>query len=183
MAESALSVTQILDRLSEASQRPRYAFMILNLLAEQAGSDGRAGPFIIDKDQERLSLREYIGKSLSRMSGRDRRRKQLEKRVREELAGNLPDDLFEAQKIVDQAVDERARGYGADNFSRVVSELEKCGYLRRYYDGYPSPTQIGEASAISSAFSMGTSLRPSGSSASITSRFELVLRFRTPRRK
>src|SRR3546814_8841071 len=73
------------------------------------------------------------------MSGRDSRRKQLERRIREDLKDKLPEDLFEAQKIVDEAVSERVRTTGADNFSRIVGELEKCGYIARYYEGYRTP--------------------------------------------
>jgi len=134
--KSALSVSQILDQLSDVSSRPRYAFMILHLLAEQAGPEGTAGPIVTDEDQERLTLREYIGKRLAKMSGRDKRRRELELRVRIELADTLPPDLFEAQKIVDREVDERVRASGADNFSRVVGELERAGYLTRFYQGY-----------------------------------------------
>lgn len=134
--KSAMSVSQILDQLSDVSSRPRYAFMILHLLAEQAGPGGRAGPIVTDEDQERLTLREYIGKRLSKMSGRDKRRRELEARVRAELADTLPPDLFEAQQLVDREVAERTRASGADNFSRVVSELERAGYLTRFYQGY-----------------------------------------------
>ena len=133
---SATSVSQILDNLAEFSSRPRYAFMILHLLAEQAGPTGKAGPIVTDEDQERLTLREYIGKRLLRMSGRDHRRKQLEARVRVDLASKLPDDLFEAQKMIDREVSERAKAVGADNFSRIVGELESAGYLTRFYEGY-----------------------------------------------
>ncbi len=139
MANAPMSVSNILDHLATTSTRPRYAFAVLALLAEQAGPTGKTGPFITDEDQEKLSLREYIGKHLARMSGRDNRRKQLERRIREELQDKLPEDLFEAQRIVDQAVHERVRATGADNFSRIVGELEKCGYIARYYEGYRTP--------------------------------------------
>ena len=135
MANSPVDVGQILDRLAEVSTRPRAAFMILTLLAEEAGAEGKAGPFV-DDGEERLPLREYIGKRLSRMSGRDRRRKLLEQRVRAELSDELPADLFEAQAIVDRHVSQRVRASGADNFSRIVGELEKCGFLSRFYQGY-----------------------------------------------
>lgn len=133
---SATSVCQILDELAVVSSRPRYAFMVLHLLAELAGPSGRAGPIVTDIDQERLTLREYIGKRLSRISGRDRRRQDLEGRVRAELGGKLPDDLFEAQEMIDREVTERVRAVGADNFSRVVGDLERAGYLTRFYAGY-----------------------------------------------
>lgn len=135
MGRSAISVGHILDRLAEASSRPRYAFAVLNLLAEQAGPGHEVGPFIRDED-EVLPLRSWVGKRLARLSGRSERRKRIEQRVREELAEKLPTDLFEAQKIVDAAVEERVRSIGADNFSRVVTELEKAGFVSRFYAGY-----------------------------------------------
>src|SRR3546814_4384378 len=73
------------------------------------------------------------------LSGRDSRRRQLESRIREDLKDVLPEDMFEAQRIVDEKVHERVRATGADNFSRVVGELEKCGYIARYYEGYRTP--------------------------------------------
>lgn len=135
MGKSATNVGQILDRLSEVSSRPRYAFAVLNLLAEQAGPGSKVGPFIED-DGETLPLRTWVGKRLSRLSGRSARRRKIEQRIREELADTLPDDMFEAQKIVDAAVEQHVRATGADNFSRVISELEKAGYLSRFYAGY-----------------------------------------------
>jgi hypothetical protein len=139
MANAPMSVSNILDQLATTSSRPRYAFAVLALLAEQAGPTGKTGPFITDQDEEKLSLREYIGKRLARMSGRDSRRRQLESRIREDLKDVLPEDMFEAQRIVDEKVNERVRATGADNFSRVVGELEKCGYIARYYEGYRTP--------------------------------------------
>jgi len=135
MAQSATNVGRILDRLAEVSSRPRYAFAVLNLLAEQAGPGSRVGPFINDGG-ETLPLRTWVGKRLSRLSGRSQRRKKIEQRIREELADTLPDDLFEAQRIVEAAVEEHVCATGADNFSRVVTELEKAGFVSRFYQGY-----------------------------------------------
>lgn len=135
MGKNATNVGHILDRLSEVSSRPRYAFAVLNLLAEQAGPGSKVGPFIQDED-ELLSLRHWIGKRLARLSGRNQRRRKIEQRIRQEIADKLPEDLFEAQKIVDAAVEEHVRATGADNFSRVITELEKAGYVARFYEGY-----------------------------------------------
>lgn len=134
MASEALSIGDILDKLSETSKRPRYAFMVLNLLAEQAGPGNKAGPFVRE-GEAKLPLREWLGDRLSRMSGRDGRRRQLERRIRSSIP-DLPDDLIEAQAMVDAAVAKRVRSTGADNASRVMAELEKCGFLRRYYQGF-----------------------------------------------
>src|SRR3546814_18739542 len=134
-----MSVSNILDQLATTSSRPRYAFAVLALLAEQAGPTGKTGPFITDEDEEKLPLREYIGKRLARMSGRDSRRRQLESRIREDLKDVLPEDMFEAQRIVAATVHERVRATGADNFSRVVGDLAKCGDIDRYYQPDPPP--------------------------------------------
>lgn len=135
MGKSATNVGQILDRLSEMSARPRYAFAVLNLLAEQAGPGSKVGPFIHDEG-ELLPLRTWVGKRLARISGRSQRRKKIEIRIRQELAGKLPADMFEAQKIVDAAVEAHVCATGADNFSRVVTDLERAGYVMRFYEGY-----------------------------------------------
>ena len=74
MAKAAMSVAHILDELSASSTRPRYAFAVLSLLAEQAGPSGKTGPFITDEDDEKLPLREYIGKRLARMGVTGQRR-------------------------------------------------------------------------------------------------------------
>src|SRR3546814_16651663 len=107
MANAPMSVSNMLDQLATTSSRPRYAFAVLALLAEQAGPTGKTGPFITDEDEEKLPLREYIGMRLARMSGRDSRRRQLESRIREDLQDVLPEDMFEAQRIVDEKVPER----------------------------------------------------------------------------
>lgn len=136
MANAAMNVAQIMERLARHSSRPRYAFQVLSLLAEQAGPEGKVGPAIVDDDQERLTLRDYIGKRISRLASDGRRRRATEERVRAELAGRLPADPEEARALIDRTVDERCRTAGADNFSRVVSELEKAGFVARYYQGY-----------------------------------------------
>lgn len=135
MAEQALDCGAIFDRLSEHSSRPRYAFMVLNLLAEQAGADNRAGPVINDGGMA-LPLREWIGHKLSRASSRKTRRDALVRRIRQSLSEELPDDLIEAQKIVDAKVEMHVRSVGADNASRVIVDLERAGLLKRHYQGY-----------------------------------------------
>src|SRR3546814_1732208 len=112
-ANAPMSVSNILDQLATTSSRPRYAFAVLALLAEQAGPTGKTGPFITDEDEEKLPLREYIGKRLARMSGRDSRRRQLESRIREDLKDVLTEGLFEAPRIVDEKVHSRVRATGA----------------------------------------------------------------------
>lgn len=135
MAKKPMNIGQIIDHLSGFSNRPRYAYAVLTLLAEQAGPGGKVGPYVIDEGTQ-LPLRQWVGRRWARISGRSQRRRALEARIRKELEGQLPDDLFEAQKMIDEAVERHVRATGADNFSRVIGELEKAGYVKRIYEGY-----------------------------------------------
>lgn len=134
VATTAIGIAQVIDRLAEVSKRPRYALMVLTLLAEQASENGRVGPSI-DAGDQRLVLRDWVSLRLSRMAENAGRRHKVEQRVRAELSAELPEDLLEASALVERKVDEHIRASGADNFSRVVGELEAAGYLKRFYEG------------------------------------------------
>jgi hypothetical protein len=41
-----LDLPAVLERLAEVSSRPRYTFMVLNLIARAAGSTDSAGPYV-----------------------------------------------------------------------------------------------------------------------------------------
>lgn len=133
---AASDLATLLDLLAEVSSRPRYAFMVLNLIAEVAGADGKAGPFIV-RDGASIPLRDWLGQSLTPMGGRDPRRLALADRVREELAadGSLPTDPALAKTRVAAEVRHRVLASGKTNLSRAVSELVRAGLLRRHYAG------------------------------------------------
>lgn len=135
MASEAIDVARILGKLARSSARPQYAFMVLNLLAEAAGPTGRAGPFI-EREGQTLPVRDWLSDALSPMTGRDRRRQRLVARVRAELAGTLPSDPEEADRIVDAEVQARVRTSSKTNVSRAVTELVRTGLLRRHYEGW-----------------------------------------------
>ena len=104
----ASEMATLLDLLARVSSRPRYAFMVLNLVAEVAGGDGKAGPFIM-RDGTSIPLRDWLGQSLTPMGGRDPRRLALAERVREELAkdGALPADPARVEACLDSEVRDR----------------------------------------------------------------------------
>src|SRR3546814_5750180 len=60
---------------------------------------------------------------------RARRRRQLESRIREDLKDVLPEDMFEAQRIVDEKVHERVRATGADKIGRASCRERVCQYV------------------------------------------------------
>lgn len=41
----------IIDVIAQVSTRPRYAFMVLNLIARAAGQGGKAGPYVLRQGQ------------------------------------------------------------------------------------------------------------------------------------
>ena len=130
-------MSTLLDCLATASSRPRYAFMVLSLIAEVANPDGEAGPFI-RCEGEQLTLRDFLCDSLAPMGARDPRRIALTDKVAADLARQrlLPSEPQEAARLVRDEVHRRVRSSGKTNLSRAVSELVRAGLLRRYYKGY-----------------------------------------------
>lgn len=135
----SLNLPALIERIADFSPRPRYTFMVLNLIAKAAGSNsGSAGPYVIDDDNSRIPLRDWLCDSLVPMAKRDARRLIIVEEVRASLAEQnaLPDDKLEAARIVDGEVRERVRRSGRCNVSRAVSDLVRAGLVRRHYQGF-----------------------------------------------
>jgi hypothetical protein len=135
MASATTDVSDILGRLARASSRPRYTFMVLNLLSDAADPRGKAGPYVV-RGPNATPVRDWLCDALAPMAERDRRRQALAARVRAELADELPEDPTVAEPIVEAAVRDRIRASGRTNVSRAVSDLVRAGLVRRYYEGY-----------------------------------------------
>lgn len=127
----------VLERLAGSSSRPRYAFMVLNLIARAAGRNGKAGPYVREGAAV-IPIRDWLSDALAPMAQRDPRRLALAASVREALAsaGTLPLDGDEADRAVDAEVRDRMRRSARTNVSHAVSELVKAGLLERHYAGY-----------------------------------------------
>lgn len=143
MANIALDLSTIIDRLSATSRRPRYAMMVLNLLSEAADPRGHAGPFVT-RNGETLPIRLWLGETLARMSARHARRSAMRARVIDAhqrgetgLDADLPAEpsLTGDEDEIERAVQERARISGGTNVSRAVTDLVRCGLVRRQYQG------------------------------------------------
>ncbi len=127
----------LLDQLSHCCSRPRYAFMLLTLIADVAKPDGSAGPLVRVGDGL-VSLRDWLCDALTPMGHRDPRRMALVERVREELrkGERLTGDAAADDMVVQDEVRTRVRASGKTNLSRAASELVKAGLLKRHYQGY-----------------------------------------------
>lgn len=129
---------ELIERIADVSPRPRYAFMVLNLIAKVAGGNsGSAGPYVVDQGC-RVPLRDWLCDSLVPMAKRDPRRLAIVEEVRTALTAdcNLPSDPNEFARLVDDKVRERVRRSGRCNVSRAVSDLVRAGLVRRHYQGY-----------------------------------------------
>ncbi|OYZ25596.1 MAG: hypothetical protein B7Y31_13800 [Novosphingobium sp. 16-62-11] len=123
--------------LAHASTRPRYAFMVLSLIAEVADAGGEAGPFV-RRGNKQFTLRDFLCDSLAPMGRRDPRRVALAERVKSDLIleDRMPVDPVAAAALVEDEVRDRVRASGKTNLSRAVSELVGAGLLKRYYKGF-----------------------------------------------
>ncbi|AOH87082.1 hypothetical protein AWL63_23140 (plasmid) [Sphingomonas panacis] len=139
IASESLNLPALIERIADFSPRPRYTFMVLNLIAKAAGGNsGSAGPYVIADDQSRIPLRDWLCDSLVPMAKRDARRLIIVDEVTASLAEQnaLPDDAEEAARMIDHEVRTRVRRSGRCNVSRAVSDLVRAGLVRRHYQGY-----------------------------------------------
>ncbi|MFD1103605.1 MULTISPECIES: hypothetical protein [Sphingobium] len=132
-----LDMPGLLEVLARNSARPRYAFMVLNLIAKVAGPGGSAGP-TVQREGRAVSIRDWLCDALMPMGHREPKRVALASRIREELAraAALPDDPAAAVIAIDSEIRERLRASGKTNVSRAVSDLVRAGLIVRHYQGY-----------------------------------------------
>lgn len=111
--------------------------MVLGLIAQVAGPDGVAGPFVMTV-QGPLPLRDWLCDGLAPMGRRDPRRAALAERVREGLHrdGLLAEAGEAAERLVEAELRDRVRISGKTNLSRAISELVAAGLIRRHYKGF-----------------------------------------------
>jgi hypothetical protein len=131
-----LDLPAILERLTVVCERPRYSFMVLNLIAQASAQTGSAGPYVHDGSR-RVPVRDWLCDALIPVAQRDPRRQAIAGKVRQELEAKraLPADPEVAKRIVDDHVRKRVRQSGRTNVSRAVSELVRAGFVRHHNRG------------------------------------------------
>lgn len=135
MAAEALDVSAILQRLATHSARPRYTFMVLNLISEAAGPSGSVGPLVASRGGV-MPVRDWLSDALAPMAERDRRRVDLARRATSAIEDDLPSDPAAAADEIALVIKQRVRRSGKTNVSRAVSDLVRAGLLRRHYAGW-----------------------------------------------
>jgi hypothetical protein len=136
-SECGLDLPGIMRTIADNSARPRYTFMVLDLIARVAGRGGAAGPLVRDGEQL-VPIREWLSAAIAPSAARHHYRKATIETVRRDLAsrGLLPADPQEAERTVECEVADRVRISGMTAVSRAVSELVKAGLVKRHYQGY-----------------------------------------------
>lgn len=136
-AAPALDLPGLLDRLTSVCERPRYSFMVLNLIAQASAQSGSAGPYVREGDRL-VPVRDWLCDALVPVARRDPRRLAIADKVRAELEqrNELPADAAAAARLITAEVQKRIRLSGRTNVSRAVSELVKAGLMQRHYQGY-----------------------------------------------
>lgn len=132
----AMDMPALLATIAAASSRPKFSYMLLQMLGEVADERGRAGPYVVAGNVT-VPVRDWLCDALAPMAQRDARRRSTVDAVRSELEGahELPANSVEAERVIDEKVRERIRRSGRSNVSRVVSDLCRVGLLRRHYQG------------------------------------------------
>ena len=137
MRPSAVALPDLVERVSQVSKRPRYALLILNLIARAAGKDGSLGPYV-RSEVDHVPVRDWLCRALAPLANRDCRRTAMISAVRSELmakAGALKNAADLAQQQ-DEEIQARILRSGRTNVSRAVSDLVRAGLLHRHYQGY-----------------------------------------------
>lgn len=137
VAPSAVALSELVERVSQVSKRPRYVLLILNLIAKAAGENGSLGPYV-RSEADQIPVRDWLCQALAPLANRDCRRMAMIAAVRSELmekadASENAGDLVQQQ---DEEIEARILRSGRTNVSRAVSDLVRAGLLHRHYQGY-----------------------------------------------
>lgn len=134
---SPADLPAILARLAATCERPRYSFMVLNLIVQASAPGGHAGPYV-ERGAERLPVRDWLSAALSPVERRQHRRAAMLARATSDLAdaGRLPAEPAAREAAIAEEVQRRVLHSRRTNISRAVSELVRAGLVQRHYQGY-----------------------------------------------
>lgn len=131
------TLPELVDRISLVSKRPRYALLVLKLIAQAAGQNGSLGPHV-RSEKGRVPVRDWLCQALAPLAQRDCRRLAMVESIRDGLMANEAQshDPAALERAVDEEVRARILRSGRTSVSRAVSDLVRAGLLHRHYQGY-----------------------------------------------
>lgn len=127
-----LTLPGILRRLTDVCERPRYSYMVLNLIAQASSTTGSAGPYVREGDKL-IPIREWLSDALMPIAHHDAKRAIVTERVRSDLLARdmMPARADQAETLIREMVDQRLRHSALTNVSRAVSELVRAPLCQR----------------------------------------------------
>ncbi|HEX7854750.1 MAG TPA: hypothetical protein VF503_13755 [Sphingobium sp.] len=134
---AAAKQSDLVDRIAAVTRRPRYALLVLELIAREAAPNGSLGPYV-QTGEGRVAVRDWLCQALAPLAKRDCRRIAMVEAVKGEVmsAAGAADDPAELERQCEMRVQERIIRSGRTSISRAVSDLVRAGLLRRHYQGY-----------------------------------------------
>lgn len=136
-ASASSTVPDVADRISAVTRRPRYALLVLDLIARRADAEGRIGPYVAT-EEGRVPVRDWLCRALAPLAKHDCRRRAMIESVKTAVLARAdsPRDPAELEQEFDEEIQVRIIRSGRTSVSRAVSDLVKAGLLRRHYQGY-----------------------------------------------
>ncbi|HEX7871637.1 MAG TPA: hypothetical protein VF475_01915 [Sphingobium sp.] len=136
-ASNSQNIAELIERITASSKRPRYAFLVLNLIVDAAGQGESAGPYV-QVGAQRHPIRDWLCDALMPLAQKGTRRQTIAEKVQADLRaeGLLPDNPEDAGILVDKEVRRHVRRSARCNVSTAVSDLVRAGLLRRHYQGF-----------------------------------------------
>lgn len=130
-------LSDLVSRVSSVTRRPRYALLVLDLIAREADTRGRLGPYV-QTEEGRVPVRDWLCGALAPLGNRDCRRRAMIDSVRSRIIARSPQgrDPGEIERECDEEIRLRIIRSGRTSISRAVSDLVKAGLLQRHYQGY-----------------------------------------------
>lgn len=137
LAPPAVALSDLVERVSQVSKRPRYVLLILNLIAKAAGENGSLGPYV-RSEADQVPVRDWLCQALAPLANRDCRRTAMIAAVRLELMAkaDVSENVVDLAQQQDEEIEARILRSGRTNVSRAVSDLVRAGLLHRHYQGY-----------------------------------------------
>lgn len=136
-AAAGAKLPDLVERIATMTRRPRYALLVLELIARKAGRDGSLGPYV-KTEEGRVPVRDWICQALAPLAKRDCRRLAMVEAVRKEVLSKAQHgtELAALESACAAQIQERIIRSGRTSVSRAVSDLVRAGLLRRHYQGY-----------------------------------------------
>jgi hypothetical protein len=98
----------LVDRIAAVTRRPRYALLVLELIAREAGPNGSLGPYV-HSEEGRVPVRDWLCQKLAPLAKRDCRRRAMVEAARNDVmaTARADSDPADLERACEARVQER----------------------------------------------------------------------------